>query len=163
MMSECFFCKISSKPEFKPLFESDYYYAHLSDVPISPGHVELFPKRHFASITELTTEEQADLVPTINKVQQVLMNFDLKNFYQTQALDGEKRYNHYYTKRMLELPFLGFLPSGFNIGINQGVSAGQTVMHLHIHMIPRYDGDVAEPEGGIRNYLNDLGNYKKHL
>ena len=40
--------------------------------------------------------------------------------------------------------------TGFNIGMNCGVSAGQTVMHAHIHLIPRRDGDVAEPRGGIR-------------
>ena len=43
-----------------------------------------------------------------------------------------------------------FKPNGFNIGINDGVSAGQTVMHLHIHVIPRYQGDQADPRGGIR-------------
>lgn len=162
-MSECFFCKTSSKPEFTPLYKSDFFIVHLSDVPISPGHVELFPKRHIPSIAELTLEEQTDLMPTILTVQKLLVSYDLKAFYHKQSIDGEKRYNHYYTKRMLELPFLGAAPTGFNIGINQGISAGQTVMHLHIHIIPRYDGDVLEPEGGIRNYLNDLGNYKKHI
>lgn len=41
-------------------------------------------------------------------------------------------------------------PAGFNIGINDGVAAGQTVMHLHIHLIPRYEGDVLDPRGGVR-------------
>ena len=41
-------------------------------------------------------------------------------------------------------------PSGFNIGINDGAAAGQTVMHLHIHLIPRYAGDTADPRGGVR-------------
>jgi diadenosine tetraphosphate (Ap4A) HIT family hydrolase len=43
-----------------------------------------------------------------------------------------------------------FKPSGFNIGANCGKSAGQTVMHCHIHLIPRYDGDVEDPRGGVR-------------
>jgi diadenosine tetraphosphate (Ap4A) HIT family hydrolase len=42
---------------------------------------------------------------------------------------------------------------GFNIGINEGISAGQTVMHLHIHIIPRISGDVSDPRGGIRKVL----------
>ncbi len=42
---------------------------------------------------------------------------------------------------------------GFNIGINEGAAAGQTVMHLHIHVIPRRRGDVADPRGGIRKVL----------
>ena len=41
-------------------------------------------------------------------------------------------------------------PSGYNIGVNCGKSAGQTVMHCHIHIIPRYDGDVEDPRGGVR-------------
>jgi diadenosine tetraphosphate (Ap4A) HIT family hydrolase len=41
-------------------------------------------------------------------------------------------------------------PDGYNIGINDGAAAGQTVMHLHLHLIPRYAGDAADPRGGIR-------------
>jgi len=41
-------------------------------------------------------------------------------------------------------------PDGYNIGINDGEAAGQTIMHLHIHLIPRYLGDREDPRGGIR-------------
>lgn len=44
-------------------------------------------------------------------------------------------------------------PSGYNVGFNSGVAAGQTVMHLHIHVIPRYDGDMADPTGGVRHVI----------
>ena len=44
-------------------------------------------------------------------------------------------------------------PDAFNIGINDGVAAGQTVSHSHIHIIPRYNGDVMDPRGGIRNVI----------
>jgi diadenosine tetraphosphate (Ap4A) HIT family hydrolase len=43
-----------------------------------------------------------------------------------------------------------YIPSGYNIGINDGLAAGQTVMHLHIHLIPRYTGDCDDPRGGVR-------------
>ena len=46
-----------------------------------------------------------------------------------------------------------FAPQGFNIGINEGRAAGQTIAHLHIHLIPRYEGDVEEPRGGIRGAI----------
>ena len=49
---------------------------------------------------------------------------------------------------------------GFNIGINCGEAAGQTVMYPHIHLIPRYNGDVEDPVGGIRNVIPGKGNYK---
>lgn len=41
-------------------------------------------------------------------------------------------------------------PAGYNIGINDGQAAGQTVMHLHLHLIPRFEGDSPDPRGGVR-------------
>jgi len=49
--------------------------------------------------------------------------------------------------------------TGFNIGMNCGVSAGQTIMHAHIHLIPRRDGDVENPRGGVRNIIPGKGDY----
>jgi diadenosine tetraphosphate (Ap4A) HIT family hydrolase len=49
--------------------------------------------------------------------------------------------------------------TGFNIGMNCGESAGQTVMHAHIHLIPRREGDVADPRGGIRGCVPGKMNY----
>ena len=50
-------------------------------------------------------------------------------------------------------------PHGYNIGINDGASAGQTVPHLHMHLIPRYAGDVADPRGGVRWVVPDKADY----
>ena len=41
-------------------------------------------------------------------------------------------------------------PDGFNVGFNDGAADGQTVMHLHLHLIPRFEGDVPDPRGGVR-------------
>jgi diadenosine tetraphosphate (Ap4A) HIT family hydrolase/5-methylcytosine-specific restriction endonuclease McrA len=49
--------------------------------------------------------------------------------------------------------------SGFNIGINDGESAGQTIFHCHIHLIPRRDGDVETPRGGVRHIIPGKGDY----
>jgi diadenosine tetraphosphate (Ap4A) HIT family hydrolase len=50
-------------------------------------------------------------------------------------------------------------PDGYNIGINSGAAAGQTVMHLHIHLIPRYAGDMPDPRGGVRWIFPDKAAY----
>jgi len=54
-----------------------------------------------------------------------------------------------------------FSPDGFNIGINDGLAAGQTILHLHIHLIPRYKGDMPDPRGGIRWIFPDKAVYWK--
>lgn len=54
-----------------------------------------------------------------------------------------------------------FSPDGFNIGINDGLASGQTILHLHIHIIPRYKGDMPDPRGGIRWIFPDKAVYWK--
>jgi len=46
-----------------------------------------------------------------------------------------------------------FHPDGYNAGVNCGEAAGQTVMHLHVHLIPRYRGDMKDPRGGVRGVI----------
>ncbi len=53
------------------------------------------------------------------------------------------------------------IPAGFNIGINDGTAAGQTIMHLHIHLIPRYVGDTEDPRGGVRWIMPEKAPYWK--
>lgn len=50
---------------------------------------------------------------------------------------------------------------GFNIGLNYGKAAGQTVNWPHIHVIPRRNGDMEDPTGGVRHVIPEKGNYKK--
>ena len=54
-------------------------------------------------------------------------------------------------------------PDGFNIGVNVGAAAGQTVSHLHVHIIPRYQGDVDDPRGGVRHVIPHRANYLSAL
>jgi ATP adenylyltransferase len=50
---------------------------------------------------------------------------------------------------------------GYNIGLNMGGSAGQTVMYPHVHLIPRRSGDCADPTGGVRGVIPGQQNYKR--
>ncbi|HEX5275187.1 MAG TPA: HIT family protein [Candidatus Rubrimentiphilum sp.] len=55
-----------------------------------------------------------------------------------------------------------FNPDGFNVGVNVGTAAGQTVGHAHIHLIPRYHGDHPAPRGGIRAVMPGKADYEEH-
>tara|TARA_B100002051_G_scaffold231066_1_gene228971 strand:- start:943 stop:1143 length:201 start_codon:yes stop_codon:yes gene_type:complete len=65
------------------------------------------------------------------------------NFYFKQKILLKKKYN----------------PDGFNVGINSGKDAGQTIFHMHIHLIPRYKNDVDNPRGGVRGIIPSKKEY----
>jgi diadenosine tetraphosphate (Ap4A) HIT family hydrolase len=71
--------------------------------------------------------------------------FDLPAEIQTEVWDTVRRTREILVRR--------YRPDGFNIGINDGPAAGQTVAHAHVHIIPRYRNDVADPRGGIRRII----------
>lgn len=54
-----------------------------------------------------------------------------------------------------------FKPDGYNIGVNVGAAAGQSIFHVHIHLIPRYEGDVENPQGGVRHVIPKKGHYTR--
>jgi diadenosine tetraphosphate (Ap4A) HIT family hydrolase len=62
-------------------------------------------------------------------------------------------------RQVREMLMQRFRPDGFNIGINDGPAAGQTVAHAHVHIIPRYRNDVADPRGGIRHIFPAKARY----
>jgi len=97
--------------------------------PVSPGHCLIIPKRHITSFFDATREEQAALFDLLAGMRQQLLNPSQSSFVKGKGLQ---------------------VPDGFNIGINDGPAAGQTIPHLHIHLIPRYKGDSADPRGGVR-------------
>lgn len=75
----------------------------------------------------------------------------IKDYFETtekEVLDMDQA-----LKVMEERIHTEYKPDGFTIGINNGSAAGQTIMHLHLHLIPRYFGDVTDPRGGIRGVI----------
>jgi diadenosine tetraphosphate (Ap4A) HIT family hydrolase len=53
-----------------------------------------------------------------------------------------------------------YKPDGYNIGLNCGTDAGQTIMHLHLHLIPRYKNDIDDPTGGVRGVIPEKRIYR---
>ncbi|HEY8517464.1 MAG TPA: DEAD/DEAH box helicase family protein [Candidatus Binatia bacterium] len=97
---------------------------------MSPGHALLVPRRHIATWFDATRDEQAELTASIEIARDAIL-------------------------RRLHPQ----VPDGFNIGINVGAAGGQTVFHLHVHVIPRFHGDVPDPRGGVRHVIPARANY----
>ena len=97
--------------------------------PVSPGHTLVVTRRVVPSWFDATADEQAAMMDLVNEV-----------------------------KRRLDADCFP-KPDGYNVGFNSGSAAGQTVPHVHIHVIPRYTGDMADPRGGVRHVIPDKGNY----
>lgn len=98
--------------------------------PVSPAHALLIPRRHVATWFDASPAEQSELTASI-----------------AIARDAILRRLH------------PQVPDGFNIGINVGAAGGQTVFHLHVHVIPRFHGDAPDPRGGVRHVIPARANY----
>lgn len=103
----------------------------LDKYPVSKGHALVIPKMHVSSIFDLSFAQQADVWNSVCDAKEALKD----NFRLVSGVDG------------------------FNIGINDGKAAGQTIDHAHIHVIPRFEGDVKDPRGGVRWVLSEKADY----
>lgn len=106
---------------------NDSWVAIWEPFPVNIGHMKIMPIRHDATLFTLTDKERVDFWDILKRTKDYLEN----------SLGDHK-------------------PDGYNIGVNIGEAAGQTITHLHIHVIPRYKGDVPDPRGGVRNVKRPL-------
>ena len=104
-------------------------FAIFDSFPVTPGHVLVITRRVVPTFFECTPAEQAALMELVTSVKTLL----------DARLDPQ--------------------PDGYNVGFNAGAAAGQTVPHVHVHVIPRYAGDMADPRGGVRHVNPEKGNY----
>ena len=90
----------------------------------------------------------------------IISNRHVSNFFE---LDGEenKELSIILKNQKEELQNLDKTITGFNVGVNIGKDAGQSIMHCHIHLIPRREGDVEDPRGGVRGVIPEKQKYKK--
>jgi len=119
----CPFCKRNHPI----LTETKLSFAIFDNFPVSRGHTLVIPRRHVATVWELTGDEYVDIFDLVRQVKDIIQD--------------------------------KFSPQGITVGVNCGEAAGQTVFHAHIHVIPRYTGDVPNPRGGVRNIIPGKGDY----
>jgi len=98
-----------------------------------------------------------DLFPVTPGHLLIIPNRHIANYFEASAREKRELWDLLEeAKKLLESKDS---PDGYNIGINVGEAAGQTVFHLHIHLIPRRKGDVENPRGGIRHVIPGKGCY----
>jgi diadenosine tetraphosphate (Ap4A) HIT family hydrolase len=111
------------------LAEDNLFVVASDKYPVSLGHSLIIVKRVVARFQELTADEKARLMTWVD-----WCIAHLERTLQPQ-------------------------PDGFNVGLNDGAAAGQTIPQLHVHVIPRYQGDVSDPRGGVRWVVPDKARY----
>lgn len=155
-MSElCVFCDEQGKGE-NTFAETDLWRARWDLYPITPGHVEITPKRHVQLVEQLVDDELIQMMRFARDVMGRIRDTDLIALYSTllpNTNDDNRGLQEAALRSLSERPGL---PDAFNHGINDGPYAGQSVPHLHMHIMPRWKGDVTNPRGGVRNiFPND--------
>jgi histidine triad (HIT) family protein len=159
---DCYFCKVSSGRADPFIFENRSFVAIFDTNPVNPGHALVIPRRHVVSIFELDEAEHADYFDALYGVRRVIETTDFAELYPRMMARedlNDRPMDH--VKAVLELPFLGRKPDAYTVGNNDGRAAGRSIDHLHVILLPRYDGDVENPRGGIRNVIPGRANYQR--
>ncbi|MFB6209262.1 MAG: HIT family protein [Candidatus Nanohaloarchaea archaeon] len=158
-MENCFFCKEALERGIV-ITETDNFYARLSDVPLNPGSFHIITKEHKESFFELDSKEWSELRDIIEKGIEEIKSMDLERKYQKLRDDVPKQKFVNFIEDALESEFLDSDPDGYNLGINEGRAAGRSIDHFHLHVIPRFEGDVDEKRYGIRNIFPEKADYE---
>ena len=160
MKPGCLFCEIYRK-KAGIIYENDYFYSEFDICPVTPGHALVIPKGHLVSLLGLDDKEWVALKPAIQETIKVIESSDLKQLYTGLVNNPPNEKSKRFCQQMLNHIGINKKPDGYNIGNNEGEAAGRTIHHLHIHIIPRYLGDVEDLVGGIRQVISGRGNYRR--
>lgn len=159
-MKDCTFCRIYKAQE-GIIYEDKYFFAQFDKFPISPGHAEIIPKRHVDSLLNLTKEEWRELQGASTNVIRIVSKTNFRELYQSFLDNPLNEKSSTFCRKMFDSIGIDKTLKDYNIGINEGEAAGRTIHHLHIHIIPRFLGDVEDYVGGVRHIIPGMGNYKK--
>jgi len=151
------------KLPYKSILQNDfceiYEYCHFNQVDNGKNGIFENPFSDVKLISELATVYSIyDKFPVTEGHSLVIPKRHSINYFE--ASEKEKLAIWIMVDRVKKILTEKFKPDGFNVGFNSGEEAGQTVFHTHIHIIPRYKGDVQNPRGGIRNVIPGKGDYR---
>jgi len=109
----------------------------------------------------LDQHEWQELGDAIKRTTRLISEVDLEAIYKKMLENPVSDISLRFLEKALARPRLKTKPGAYNYGVNEGRAAGRTVDHLHLHIIPRFVGDVADPRGGVRYVIPEMGNYKE--
>ncbi len=155
---DCIFCTIKNSE--RKLWQNDSFFIFLDNFPVNPGHMLVVPINHTLSLLDLSDDAWMDLNKAIKHAHVILEKLNLTEVYTQMLKTADNPKSQEYITTALGQLERDNKPSGFNYGVNDGVSAGRTVHHLHWHIIPRYDNDAADPRGGVRGVIPQRQNYR---
>jgi diadenosine tetraphosphate (Ap4A) HIT family hydrolase len=159
---DCYFCRVSNGQADPFIFQNRSFVGIFDTNPVNPGHALVIPRRHVASVFDLSDIEELDYFDAIRGVKRVIETTDLTNLYQNMLKRGYlKNRPKDHIETVLRLPFLGNKPDAYTVGNNDGREAGRSIDHLHVILLPRYQGDIENPRGGIRNVIPSRANYQR--
>ena len=150
MSEQCLFCDEQTNGE-DTFIESELWRARWDQYPATPGHAEVVPKRHVQYLDELTAEELSSMMAFVREVMGTIRTTNLVGLYESLLRAATDNNRSLQQRALANANQRANPPDAFNIGINDGPAAGQSVHHLHMHLMPRWFSDVENPRGGVRN------------
>ena len=157
MTETCYFCRelVIGANQF---LENELAVARWDGYPLSAGHAEIIPKRHVQYVEELSDEEFLAVMQLVRQAVSYIRQTDLRALYEQKIAEvhDDPLLEKYYRKVLTDYEGHERAMDAYNLGLNNGVEAGQTVPHVHLHVIPRWRDDVTNVAGGVRNVLPDF-------
>ncbi len=155
MSQRCIFCDEHERGE-NTFAQTELWRARWDGYPVTPGHVEVLPTRHVQYVEQLTDAELDQMMRFARDCMQAIRRTDLPALYRDMLASADDANRPLRQAALEHVEAYNCAPDAFNFGINDGPEAGQSVHHLHLHLMPRWQGDMSNPRGGVRNlFAND--------
>ena len=142
---DCIFYKLKNY-----VLENELAYAVFDVMPVNPGHLLIIPKRHVQNYFDITPEEELAMHDLLHKGKKLIDEKYSPDGYNFGVNCNECADLLHKGKKLIDEKYS---PDGYNFGVNCNECAGQTVMHVHMHLIPRYKGDTKFVHGGVRGVI----------
>lgn len=159
MMNPCFLCNIQRQKN-QIIWESEALFSIFDHYPVNPGHALVISKRHVPDIQNLNDKEWGEIKNALAQIISIIRKTDLIPIYQQFIQEKRDNQSVWFCQKALQNPRINTQPDAYNHGVNDGKAAGRTLNHFHWHIIPRFDGDMDDPRGGVRFVIPEMGNYK---